>query len=35
MIRAALVILLQMVVFCLALASFAPWDMVIAQRWGQ
>lgn len=29
MIRAALVVLLLTVVFCLTLASFAPWDIVI------
>jgi multisubunit Na+/H+ antiporter MnhE subunit len=29
MIRAAFVVLLLTIVFCLALASFAPWDMVI------
>lgn len=34
MIRALLVILLQMVVFCLALASFTPWDMVIGAALG-
>ncbi len=34
MIRSAFVVLLLMVVFCLALASFAPWDMVIGALLG-
>jgi len=34
MIRTAFVVLLLTVVFCLALASFAPWDMVIGALLG-